>query len=246
MNKLFLKLKKNVSAHDITSYAAQCAYYLLLAFFPFIIIIIMVLTNMGYEYINSLIDSFARLPDQILELLQDYFTYSNKFSSLEFSPFIITIILMSSKAMGALMKAFNIVNDVTETRNFFYTKLISIIALIIVLFMIVVSIYISSMITNEVLQMAINSIILTISISSLYYILPNKKRKSSEIIPGAFLSTVLLIITVYTFGYFISNFTKYSAIYGSMSSVILLMILLYLFAFILMIGEELNALVKDE
>ncbi len=246
MKEMLLKLRKNVSSHDITSYSAQCAYYLLLSFFPFLIIIIMVLTNMGYEYINSIINSFSQLPPQIIDLLKDYFTYSGNFSSLEFSPFIITILLMSSKAMGSLIKALNIVNDTKDSRNYFFKKFISVVSIIIVIIMIVFSIFISLIDLNPSIKGILNFLILTASISMLYYVLPDKKRKIIEVLPGSFLASVLLIITVYFFGYIIINFTKYSAIYGSMSSIIFLMILLFLFAFIIMTGEELNVLLRKE
>ncbi len=247
MKEILAKLKQNVKSHDITSYSAQCAYYLLLSFFPFIIIMIMILTNMGFEYINNAMESFNKLPKQIVNLLKEYFNYSNKFSSLEFSPFIITILLMSSKAMDSLIKALNIVNNINEKRNFFKKKFISIISLIIIIIMIVLSLYISSIDMNYWIKTIINFLILTISISTLYYMLPDRKRSIIDILPGSFLASILLILTVYTFGYFIANFTKYSVIYGSMSSIIFLLILLFLFAFIIMIGEELNVLfIKEE
>ncbi len=246
MKNMLIKLRKNVSSHDITSYSAQCAYYLLLSFFPFLIIIIMVLTNMGYEYINSIVNSFSKLPPQIIDLLKDYFSYSGNFSSLEFSPFIITILLMSSKAMGSLIKALNIVNDIKDSRNYFFKKFISVTSIIIVVLMIVLSIFISLMNLNPSVKGILNFLILMASISILYYLLPNTKRRVVEVLPGSFLASILLIITVYSFGYVIINFTKYSAIYGSMSSIIFLMIFLFLFAFIIIIGEELNVLLRKE
>ncbi len=246
MKELIQKLKSNIKSHDLSSYSAQCAYYLLLSFFPFIIIIIMVLTNFGYEYVNTLIDGFDKLPKEVITLLKEYFNYSNKFSSLAFSPLIITILLMSLKAMDALMRALNIVNNVTEKRNFFYKKLLSLISLLIILTMIILSIYVTSINIEGWLTTIVNFLILTISISTLYYMLPDTKRQIVEILPGSFFSSILLILTVYTFGYFITNFTKYSVIYGSMSSIIMLLIMMFLFAFILMLGEELNVLVKKD
>ncbi len=246
MKEMMQKLKLNITSHDLSSYSAQCAYFLLLSFFPFIIIIIMILTNFGYEYANNLIDGFDRLPKEVIILLKDYFQYSNKFSSLAFSPLIITILLTSLKAMDALMRALNIVNNVTEKRNFFYKKFLSLISLLIILAMIILSIYVTSFDMNTWIKTIINFLILTVSLSTLYYMLPDTKREIVEILPGSFFSSILLILTVYTFGYFITNFTKYSAIYGSMSSIIMLLIMMFLFAFILMLGEELNVLIKKE
>ncbi len=247
MPKFLLKLIANIRAHDITSYAAQCAYFLLLSLFPFVIMLIMVLTNVGYDFLNHAGIAFNALPPEVEQLLKEYFAYSNKFSSLQFSPFIITLIWMSSNAMSAVIKAFNVVNNLTasENRNYLHKRFISVLALFIMIMMVVLFIYASTILLNGFVKIVLRFLILTCALVVLYYILPNVKRRLLNIIPGALIASVLFIATTYTFGFFMKHSTRYSLIYGSLSSIILLLILLFLLAYILILGEEINALISD-
>ncbi len=247
MKGLFIQLINNIKKHDITSYAAQCAYFLLLSLFPFVIITIMLLTNLGYDYLDHTIGVFNRLPAEIGQMLKDYFTYSNNFSSVQFSPFIITIIWMSSNAMGALIKAFNVVNNlaVSENRNYFHKRFVAVLVLFIMIIMVVLFVFVSTVLMPVFIKFALRFIMLTFSLFVLYYILPNVKKRYYNTLPGALTASVLSTAITYTFGYFITNFTRYSVIYGSMSSIILLLLLLFLLAFILILGEEINALVSQ-
>ncbi len=245
MSKFALKLIENIRTHDITSYAAQCAYFLVLSLFPFAIMTIMVLTNVGYDFLSHAGISFNTLPPEVEQLLKEYFAYSNKFSSLQFSPFIITLIWMSSNAMSAVIKAFNVVNNLeaSENRNYFHKRFVAVLALFIMIMMVVLFIYASTIFLNSFVKVVLRFLILTCALVVLYYILPNVKRRVLNIIPGALIAGVLFIATTYTFGFFMENFTRYSLIYGSLSSIILLLILLFLLAYILILGEEINALI---
>ncbi len=49
----------------------------------------------------------------------------------------------------------------------------------------------------------------------------------------------------YGFSYFVSNFGRYSIIYGSLAAVIILMVWLYFTGIVLMIGAELNSILLD-
>jgi membrane protein len=77
--------------------------------------------------------------------------------------------------------------------------------------------------------------------SFLYYMAPAKKTKWRFISAGSTLSTILSIIALYGFTYYINNFSQYNKLYGSIGTLLIILFLMYLMSLILLIGFELNA-----
>ncbi len=265
MKNLFLELLKRIVKHDVNSYAAQSAYYLLLGFFPFFIVIVIIVTSLGINYMNSLDSLFKMFPAGTLRLIKDYLSYSKGFSSKAFSPLLVTAILISSKAMTSLIKAFNIANDSDESRSYFWRQLISLVSLLLVIVMFTISLSISTisgsilnkindllglpLINSSVYNLTtvfVNLIGYIVTIGLIYYILPVKKYRTIDILPGTIFSSIMLATSTYLFGYFVTHFTRYSVVYGSLSSVVILLMWLYVCSFILIIGEEINVLMSDK
>lgn len=79
----------------------------------------------------------------------------------------------------------------------------------------------------------------------LYYFAPAKKTKWRFISPGGTLATILSIFTIIGFSYYISNFSQYNKLYGSIGTLLALLLLFYLMSLILLIGFELNASINE-
>ena len=79
------------------------------------------------------------------------------------------------------------------------------------------------------------------SLSMLYYYAPAKRKDYRFISPGSILATALFIVGTLAFNFYISNFSRYNALYGSIGTLIIFMMWLYFNALILLIGFELNA-----
>jgi membrane protein len=75
----------------------------------------------------------------------------------------------------------------------------------------------------------------------LYYYAPAKRKEYRFISPGSILATALFIIGTLLFNFYISNFSRYNALYGSIGTLIIFMMWIYFNAIILLIGFELNA-----
>ncbi len=264
MKNFLLDLVKRLDKHDINSYAAQSAYFLMLAFFPFIILMILVLTTLGVDNINNIEKILRIFPDGTVNLIKDYLQYSTKISTSIFSPLLISTIFISSSAVGALIKAFNIANDYTETRGYLKTKSISILLIIgivvvftILFFLSAFGLNIANRITGymkvadingsffNILVFLLNFIIYVAFIGAIYYVLPAKKVKFKKIIPGTLFAAPTLAIMTNFFGYIVQNFTKYSVVYGSLTSVVMLLIWLFVCSAILIIGEEINSMIIE-
>ncbi len=83
------------------------------------------------------------------------------------------------------------------------------------------------------------------SISFLYYIAPAKKRIFRFISPGSLIATLLIILTTYGFNYYIENFNRYNALYGSIGTLLVFLLWVYFNSNIILIGFELNASIRS-
>jgi membrane protein len=78
----------------------------------------------------------------------------------------------------------------------------------------------------------------------LYSFLPTHRNLWRHIWPGAILAAVSFEVLRYLFILFLSNFSNYQLVYGTISSAIVLMIWIYFSSIILLIGAEFNGQLK--
>ncbi len=75
----------------------------------------------------------------------------------------------------------------------------------------------------------------------LYYMAPAKKSQWRFISAGGTLATILSIVTLAGFTYYINNFGQYNKLYGSIGTLLIILLLMYIMSLILLVGFELNA-----
>jgi membrane protein len=83
------------------------------------------------------------------------------------------------------------------------------------------------------------------SISFIYKYAPAVHKKWRIISPGSILATFLMILFTAGFSYYVSNFSRYNELYGSISTVLILMLLIYFNSLVLLIGFELNVSINS-
>lgn len=79
-----------------------------------------------------------------------------------------------------------------------------------------------------------------LAIACIYKYGPAVDKRWSLFSPGTFLATLLTILTILVFSYWVNRFSTYNKIYGSIGTVMILMLLVYLNSLVLLIGYELN------
>ncbi len=82
------------------------------------------------------------------------------------------------------------------------------------------------------------------SIAFIYKYAPAVQKRWKLTSPGTILATFLCILASVGFSYFVNNFGRYNALYGSIGTVIVLMALIYINSLVLLIGFELNVSIK--
>jgi len=80
-----------------------------------------------------------------------------------------------------------------------------------------------------------------LSISMLFYFGPMRRAPWRFVSPGALLATLLVWLTSYLFGIYVTDFSRYNQLYGSIGTLMIIQLWIYVNAIGLIIGFELNA-----
>lgn len=84
-----------------------------------------------------------------------------------------------------------------------------------------------------------------LAISVIYRYAPAVKKRWPLVNPGSILATFLMIAFTAGFSYYVSNFSNYNELYGSISTVLILMLLIFFNSLVLLIGFELNVSINS-
>jgi len=178
--------------------------------------------------------------------------------------FLATLYFATSGISG-IMSAFNNSIHVVESRSFFKQRLSAIFLVLVLSILIIISIsliitgtafldyfvkqgYLKSEFTYYVLMVSkwiIIIIMFFFIISFLYYFAPAKHQRFRFISAGSTLATLLFILTSLGFNFYISNFSQYNKLYGSIGALIIILMWIYINAIVLLIGFELNASIMN-
>ncbi|MBZ9636939.1 YihY/virulence factor BrkB family protein [Clostridium sp. FP1] len=266
---MFKNLKKLVSRvidDDITALAAQVTYYLLLSFFPFLLLL---LSMLGYSDLKSndvLVYLSQILPKSTFDLI--YTTVIDVFEKTSgnlVSLSIIGLIWTGSSGFRAIIKGLNKAYDEKETRSYLKTLIISILFMVgleVVIIAAVGLVVFGQMIggtivtkfpvsSKFILNWDIIRYLVTLSgmvfiFASLYHFTPCRRLTWREVMPGATFSTLGWLLSSLGFAYYVNNFNNYSSVYGGIGGVIVLMLWLYITSIIILLGGEVNALLAFE
>lgn len=83
------------------------------------------------------------------------------------------------------------------------------------------------------------------SVSFIYRYAPSVHKRWKLINPGSILATLLMILFTLGFSYWVSNFSNYNELYGSISTVLVLMLFIYFNSLVLLVGFELNVSINS-
>jgi membrane protein len=84
-------------------------------------------------------------------------------------------------------------------------------------------------------------VLLMLAAALIYYVAPNVDQPFAFITPGAVFAVFVWVVTSIGFSLYISNFTNYSATYGSLGGMIVLLLFFYISSAVLLLGAEVNA-----
>lgn len=246
---------------DVLALASQLAYSLIFSFFPFLIFIISII---GYSDISSsnILSSLSYiLPENILQLIKTTIIRitDTRDIKLLFSSLALTI-WSSSGGFHSVIKGLNKAYNKKESRSVLKIYAISMVCtlgitviIIITILLLVFGRIIGSFLAFNLgfskefnfmwnifryLMILFSTIFI---FSAVYRYTPNIKLRWREVMPGAFFSTVGIVIASMGFAFYVNNFANYSIIYGSIGAAIMLMTWLFILSVITILGGEINS-----
>lgn len=263
--KVVKKLYERSLKDEVSAMSAQISYHLLLSFFPFLIFVV---TLFGYtsltgeKMLNELGLVMPEATHRLIMNVMGEITAKRNGTLLSFG--VISALWIASRGFTAVIKGINKAYGCAETRPFWKVKGLGILCTIgvalLILFSFVMLVfgepighYIFDIIGCPLIFMhiwryaryAISIATLMFVLATLYYILPNKRLRIPEVLPGTLCSSALWIIISVGFSFYVNNYNNYSGLYGSIGGIIILLIWLYLSSMIILLGGELNAVLSS-
>lgn len=190
----------------------------------------------------------------------DSFIDNSRIGLLSFG--LVLALFFASNAMMGLMRSFNKNYIGFEKRKGFFHNRIVAIRLTALIFLLVLAYLILLITQSAVLKwMGIKSAafrevlfyvrwvfivsLIFYSIAFIYKYAPAVQKRWRMVSPGTILATSLSILATLGFSFFVSNFGRYNALYGSIGTIIMLMALVYINSLVLLVGFELNVSIKS-
>ncbi len=247
--------------------ASSIAFNMLMALLPasiflFTLIPFIPVPNFQAELVK-LFENF--LPVAAYDLLETTIidVITNRSGTLLIVMFIATIIF-STNGIHALMHAFNVSMHDFASRSWIQQRKIAVFLLVFILIMFSAAgglIILSRLVVNRLVDIGVLEmnlvfyivmafkwlliiVMLFFAISTLYYLVPARRKDFQYISPGSILATSLFIITSLAFSAYVNNFGQYNKLYGSIGTLIVILIWLYLNSVALLVGFELNVSIR--
>jgi membrane protein len=269
LNKIIFFIKpiiKKITDDNLTGYAAQSCFYLILSFMPFVILLMNLMKylpitpNEIFEIIDNVIPSIL-LPI-ITSVINDIY-YSGNVALVSITTIIalwsagkgfMTIIICFNKIYGSGRKKGWIVSRVFSSL-YIIVFIISIIATLMLfvfgrhlvtvmnLFAPKIASLLQSVLDNKALLFPV---ILTAIFWVMYVFIPDRKTKFITELPGAVTATIGWILFSIFYSMYANYSPGFSTMYGTLSTLVFALIWLYFCMLIVFFGAELNSLLAEK
>ncbi len=238
-----LQVLGKCSRDGIGAYAAQSAFFVLMSVFPFLMLLLQLMrfAPVSQESLLYMVDNI--FPDYLLptmhEILQEL--YSSSFGLVSVS--VITTLWAASKAMHAVTTGLDRICRAEEVRNWFVIRLWALLYTCLLAFIILLAV------TSAVFWQALRDILvhyrpLTLVLVIMYKAFPHKRLSFLAQLPGAFFCAVSLYVFSNIISIYLNSFNGFS-MYGSLTTLILVMFWLYFCNYFIMIGAEINEILRQ-
>ncbi|WP_026569327.1 MULTISPECIES: YihY/virulence factor BrkB family protein [Sediminibacillus] len=257
-----IQLIKRILDDDVAGMAAQLAFFFLLSLFPFLLFLI---TLIGYLPLTQLdIMRFVSLyaPEETFNLINENLSgIAESRNGRLLSITILATLWTASNGINAIIRSLNAAYNVEENRSFIVSRLIAVVltvamvsviavAFLLPIFGKAIGVYLFSFfgLSADFLQLwnalrwVISFVVFFIVLLALYKMAPNRKVFFKDAAVGAAFATLGWQLVSLAFSYYVDNMGSYSAVYGSLGTVIVMMIWFYLSGMIIIAGGEINAL----
>lgn len=238
--------------------SAQVAYTLILALFPFFIVLAILLSTLqiNTETLSLIFQDI--LPPETLELIRDVLTQTTRNTDGLISHLSVIALLSMATGLIPLLHALNRLYGVQETRSYLRQYLTSFISTLLIMSVIVLTLlffiidtYLWNLFVQlfpfidsyevilNIIQIIIPFCLFILSLTIIYHILPNQHLGWRHDFIAACFSTLFWIVISLAFSFYVTNISqRYSQLYGGLAAAIALITWLYFTAYSFLLGIE--------
>ena len=270
--KRFASLLKRFSDDGVTVYAAQAAFYSIIASIPFLMLLISLSKYVVPDAVDALFRAIKQIiPDRFSELFTGiYEEITNGTGISLMSATALTALWSSSRAVASVVNGVAFIYDTDKPmglmRNLLYSLMytVAFMALIIgALVVLVFGVTIRNVVTYRFPRLenlfetildfrgVVFFVVLTLFFSLIYYAVSKSilrsagtLRKYRSQLPGAVFASAGWMLFSYFYSLYLKYYPSASYIYGSLAAVMLMMFWLYFCMIILLAGAEINKLLN--
>lgn len=242
-------------------YSAYAAFFTVMAVIPMLMFLLGLIHLLPFTQ-QDLIEIFSTIiPETFLPMLSEIVDeLYEKSSTTLLSITAITTLWSASKGVYGIMQGLNSVYDIPGKRNAILTRLIAFfytfMFILVILFTLVFMVYgnqlqelvihwfpflnyFSSLITF--LRSFITIFTLALFFMVIYTVFPYRRQPFTHQAPGALVASVGWILFSFIFSIYVDNYSNYSYMYGSLTTIILLLLWLNMCMNILFLGGAINS-----
>ena len=275
-NKTYNFLKNTIISiidNDFSGMAAEMSYMLVIGIFPFLLFLMSLFTLLGKNYYMTPLFMFLEkvMPADTLSMIHSVvnqvLSFANGRSVAVFG--LLITFFMSINALAVIIKGLNRAYKVDETRAFLYTRLLSLMMVIVNTLILTLSVNLI-IFGRVIIRFLIAFVSLPVDTANLllvlrwpvaflalfvmaflhYYILPDvswsEELKCKSAIPGTLFFCTIWLIASGGFSMYVNTLHTYNLVYGSIAAFAMLMIWFYFTSMLVLIGGEINSQVHDK
>ena len=265
--KLIRLFDRKIQDDHIQAYSAQAAFFIIISFFPFIMLLFTIIKYFPITE-SSMLELFSLIfPSGVNSMVVSIVTqiYDTTVSGTLIPVTAITTLWSAGKSFLAIMRGLNVVYEIRETRDYFFLRAISALYTLIFAVMVIITmllfvfgnrlylwierqfpVLMDMALVIISLRTIVGLVTLVVFFLLIYVVIPNRKTNIMKELPGALLSAAGWMGFSYAFSYYIDNFSNFSATYGSLTAIVLFMLWMYFLMYILFIGAECNRLLENK
>ena len=254
--------------HRVSSLAAEIAFYLLLAIFPFIIFVISLIGFVGRTSFLSptSLDQLQELfPAPVYLLLHgflDTIVTGKSLTLLSFS--MLGIIWSASSGFSVLLNGLLRIHGRIQWLNLLQMRSLGLIMTLFLVLALVISMVLITFGGLLLSQLAALTglpalagpmlaftrylaafIILSLFFTLLYFLVARRPIRVIRILPGAIFSSSAWLLLSQGFSWYVAEFDRYTIVYGGLAGMIILMLWLYFCSMVMLTGGIVNVLLRD-
>lgn len=258
------QLARRVQKMNIPSHAANAGYFIVLAIFPMLVLVLSILRYTDLDALDLMALLSGYIPRALEEAVEKLVVQTYAYSGAAMvSVSALGALWSASRGLYGILRGLNAIYGVQEDRGWLYTRSISVFYTFAFLVVLLLSLalnvfgeyilqrlpvggalwnFLSGIVAFRFLLLLL---IQTVLFAAMFTVLPNRRNTFRGSLPGAVLASLGWLIFLELFSLYVEHWGGYSNIYGSVYAVALGMLWLYFCLSILFYGAALNQILEE-